>query len=204
MPALTTPLPSPKGKPQPARAVKTNPLICSHCGLSKKGHPGPTGDRCLVPRYWPLGDLPRMHSILYVCTVMVGFLKPFILRKSLYWLLSEINDWLRTKWLFSFGSFFEYGTAMSFNLDITFTFFNFHSKYLETWSSLDPPLAQLTWEDKRILRWGKGGLGECQELDLEIFQVSGCSWRSGQELCALQALPWRWPEKERFDCLFVC
>ena len=66
----------------------------SHCGLSKKGHPGPTGDRCLVPRYWPLGDLPRMHSILYVCTVMVGFLKPFILRKSLYWLLSEINDWL--------------------------------------------------------------------------------------------------------------
>ena len=51
LPALTTPLPSPKGKPQPARAVKTNPLICSHCGLSKKGHPGPTGDRCLVPRY---------------------------------------------------------------------------------------------------------------------------------------------------------
>ena len=60
---------------------------------------------------------------------------------------------------------------MSFNLDITFTFFNFHSKYLETWSSLDPPLAQLTWEDERILRWGKGGLGECKELDLEIFQV---------------------------------
>ena len=26
----------------------------------------------------------------------------------------------------------EYGRAMSFNLDITFTFFNFHSKYLET------------------------------------------------------------------------
>ena len=111
-----------------------------------------------------------------------------------------LKSYFGTKWLFSFGSFFEYGTAMSFNLDITFTFFNFHSKYLETWSSLDPPLAQLTWEDERILRWGKGGLGECQELDLEIFQVSGCSWRSGQELCALQALPWRWPEKERFDC----
>ena len=55
LPAMTTPLPSPKGKPQPARAAKTSPLICSHCGLSKKGHPGPTGDRCLVPRYVTLG-----------------------------------------------------------------------------------------------------------------------------------------------------
>ena len=93
---------------------------------------------------------------------------------------------------------------MSFNLDITFTFFNSHSKYLETWSSLDPPLAQLTWEDERILRWGKGGLGECQELDLEIFQVSGCSWRSGQELCALQAcLDDGQRKKGLIVCLFV-
>ena len=28
---------------------KANPLLCTHCGLSKFGHPGPTGDRCLVP-----------------------------------------------------------------------------------------------------------------------------------------------------------
>ena len=47
LPALTTPLPSPKGKPQPARAAKTNPLICSDCGLSKKDHPGPTAWRSL-------------------------------------------------------------------------------------------------------------------------------------------------------------
>ena len=93
---------------------------------------------------------------------------------------------------------------MSFNLDITFTFFNFHSKYLETWSSLDPPLAQLTWEDERILRWGKGGLGECQELDLEICQVSGCSWRSGQELvhCKL-CLDDGQRKKGLIVCLFV-
>ena len=56
-PALTTPLPSTIGKPQPARAVKTTPLICSHCGLSKKGHPGPTGDRCIVSR--SLTDSPH-------------------------------------------------------------------------------------------------------------------------------------------------
>ena len=56
-PALTTPLPLTIGKPQPARAVKTTPLICSHCGLSKKGHPGPTGDRCIVPR--SLTDSPH-------------------------------------------------------------------------------------------------------------------------------------------------
>ena len=48
--ALTTSLPQSKGQPQPARAVKTNPLICTHCGLLKRGHPGPTGDRCLVPK----------------------------------------------------------------------------------------------------------------------------------------------------------
>ena len=29
---------------------KANPLICTHCGLSKFGHPGPTGDRCHVPK----------------------------------------------------------------------------------------------------------------------------------------------------------
>ena len=49
-PALTTPLPSSKGKPQPARTVKTKPLISSHCGLPMKGLPGPTVDRCIVPR----------------------------------------------------------------------------------------------------------------------------------------------------------
>ena len=49
-PALKTTLPPSRGLLQPARAVKTNPLICTHCGLLKKGHPGPTGDRCVVPR----------------------------------------------------------------------------------------------------------------------------------------------------------
>ena len=29
---------------------KANPLLCTHCGLSKFGHPGPTGDRCHVPK----------------------------------------------------------------------------------------------------------------------------------------------------------
>ena len=29
---------------------KANPLLCTHCGLSKFGHPGPTGDRCNVPK----------------------------------------------------------------------------------------------------------------------------------------------------------
>ena len=59
-PALMSPLPPPKGIPQPARAVKTNPLICTHCGLLKRGHPGPTGDRCVVPRTTTRGQYPTL------------------------------------------------------------------------------------------------------------------------------------------------
>ena len=54
-PALKTTLPPSRGLLQPAHAVKTNPLICTHCGLLKKGHPGPTGDRCHVPKIHTLG-----------------------------------------------------------------------------------------------------------------------------------------------------
>ena len=56
LPPSTTPhyIPSKASYSSVAASVptkkKANPLICTHCGLSKFGHPGPTGDRCNVPK----------------------------------------------------------------------------------------------------------------------------------------------------------